>query len=131
VPLPSWTICVRIVLLLCAGEKQEVRERFARIDHRGSYVQMHFALDGVPGFAAPYDLLSDPSMQAAIGLFSTPQELRRQLEDCRHGAVPADPAIAFQLSSCRIPAWRRPASTRYRRSRSGSRSIPATPITPS
>ena len=25
-----------------------VRERFSRIDHRGSYLQMHFALDGIP-----------------------------------------------------------------------------------
>jgi phytoene dehydrogenase-like protein len=81
----------------------DVRERFSRIDHRGSYVQMHFALDGVPEFAAPYDMLNDPSMQAAIGLFSTPEELQRQWEDCRHGVVPADPAIAFQLPSAQDP----------------------------
>ena len=81
----------------------DVRERFSRIDHRGSYVQMHFALDGVPEFSAPYDLLNDPSMQAAIGLFSTPEELQRQWEDCRHGVVPADPAIAFQLPSAQDP----------------------------
>jgi phytoene dehydrogenase-like protein len=81
----------------------DVRERFSRVDHRGSYVQMHFALDGVPEFAAPYDLLNDPSNQAAIGLFSTPEELQRQWEDCRHGIVPADPAIAFQLPSAQDP----------------------------
>jgi phytoene dehydrogenase-like protein len=77
----------------------DVRERFSRTDHRGSYVQMHFALDGAPEFAAPYELLNDPSMQAAIGLFSTPEELQQQWEDCRRGVVPADPAVAFQIPS--------------------------------
>ena len=82
----------------------DVRERFSRVDHRGSYVQMHFALDGVPEFVPPYELLNDPSMQAAIGLFSTPEELQRQWEDCRRGIVPADPAIAFQIPSAQDPS---------------------------
>jgi phytoene dehydrogenase-like protein len=77
----------------------EIVERCARIDHRGSYVQMHFALDGALKFAAPYELLDDPKMQAAIGLFSTPEELQQQWEDCQRGIVPADPAIAFQIPS--------------------------------
>ncbi|QRY51871.1 phytoene desaturase family protein [Mycolicibacterium septicum] len=77
----------------------EVRERFTRIDHRGSYLQMHFALDGAPTFEAPYEMLNDPEMQAAIGLFSTPEELQEQWQDARHGIVPADPAVAFQIPS--------------------------------
>ncbi|MDN3357313.1 NAD(P)/FAD-dependent oxidoreductase [Actinomadura sp. DC4] len=81
----------------------DVRERFSHVDHRGSYVQMHFALDGAPEFAAPYELLDDPAMQAAIGLFSTPEELQQQWEDCRRGIVPADPAIAFQIPSAHDP----------------------------
>jgi phytoene dehydrogenase-like protein len=81
----------------------DVVERCARVDHRGSYVQMHFALDGVPKFAAPYEILDDPKMQAAIGLFSTPEELQQQWEDCRRGIVPADPAIAFQIPSAQDP----------------------------
>jgi phytoene dehydrogenase-like protein len=81
----------------------EVRERLGRIDHRGSYVQMHFALDGVPEFAAPYELLNDPGMQAAVGLFSTPEELQVQWEDSRRGIVPADPAVAFQIPSAQDP----------------------------
>jgi phytoene dehydrogenase-like protein len=80
-----------------------IRERLGRIDHRGSYVQMHFALDGVPEFAAPYEMLDDPKMQAAIGLFSTPEELQRQWEDSRRGIVPADPAVAFQIPSAQDP----------------------------
>lgn len=81
----------------------DVRERFSRVDHRGSYVQMHFALDGAPEFVAPYELLNDPAMRTAIGLFSTPEELQQQWEDCRRGIVPADPAIAFQIPSAQDP----------------------------
>jgi phytoene dehydrogenase-like protein len=77
----------------------EVRDRFARVDHRGSYLQMHFALDGMPTFAEPYEMLNDPEMQSAIGLFSTPEELQQQWEDSRRGTVPADPAIAMQFPS--------------------------------
>ncbi|MGV0812305.1 NAD(P)/FAD-dependent oxidoreductase [Mycolicibacterium boenickei] len=81
----------------------EIRERFSHIDHRGSYLQMHFALDGAPTFDAPYELLNDPEMQAAIGLFSTPEELQQQWQDARRGIVPADPAIAFQIPSAHDP----------------------------
>jgi phytoene dehydrogenase-like protein len=93
-----------VTRLVTAGAvPDDVRERFSRVDHRGSYVQMHFALDGAPEFAAPYELLNDPGMQAAIGLFSTPEELQQQWEDCRRGIVPADPAVAFQLPTAADP----------------------------
>ena len=81
----------------------DIRERFTRIDHRGSYLQMHFALDGIPEFAAPYELLNDPAMQSNIGIFSTPEELQQQWEDCRRGIVPADPSIALQIPSVNDP----------------------------
>ena len=74
-----------------AAVPADIRERFSRVDHRGSYLQMHFALDGIPEFAAPYELLNDPDMQSNIGIFSTPEELQQQWEDCRRGIVPADP----------------------------------------
>jgi phytoene dehydrogenase-like protein len=81
----------------------DVRDRFAHVDHRGSYLQMHFALDGMPTFAAPYEKLNDPEMQSAIGLFSTPEELQQQWENSRRGIVPADPAIAMQFPSVHDP----------------------------
>ncbi|MGV9802497.1 phytoene desaturase family protein [Mycobacterium sp. NPDC003449] len=81
----------------------EIRDRFGRVDHRGSYLQMHFALDGAPTFATPYELLNDPEMQAAIGIFSTPEELQQQWQDARNGIVPADPAIALQIPSAHDP----------------------------
>ena len=73
------------------------------IDHRGSYVQMHFALDGMPTFAAPYEMLNDPANQGSIGLFATPEELQQQWEDCRKGIVPAHPAVALQFPSVHDP----------------------------
>jgi phytoene dehydrogenase-like protein len=82
----------------------DVRQRLHAVDHRGSYVQMHFALDGAPEFIAPYELLNEPRMQAAIGLFSTPEELQQQWEDCRRGIVPQDPAVAFQIPSAQDPS---------------------------
>lgn len=81
----------------------DVRERFSRSDHRGSYLQMHFALDGIPEFAAPYEMLNDPEMQSNIGIFSTPEELQQQWEECRRGIVPGDPSIALQIPSVNDP----------------------------
>lgn len=86
-----------------AAVPADIRERFSRVDHRGSYLQMHFALDGIPEFASPYELLNDPAMQSNIGIFSTPEELQQQWEDCRRGIVPADPAIALQIPSVNDP----------------------------
>ena len=83
---------------------EATQARYGGLDHRGSYVQMHFALDGMPTFVAPYESLNDPAMQASIGLFSTPEELQQQWEDCRHGVVPADPAVALQFPSVHDPS---------------------------
>ncbi|MGV0851952.1 phytoene desaturase family protein [Mycolicibacterium phlei] len=90
-------------LLDPAAVPAAMRDRFSRLDHRGSYLQMHFALDGIPEFAAPYELLNDPAMQSNIGIFSTPEELQQQWEDCRRGIVPADPSIALQIPSVNDP----------------------------
>ncbi|KRE26514.1 dehydrogenase [Mycobacterium sp. Soil538] len=81
----------------------EMRERYSRIDHRGSYLQMHFALDGPPTFAEPYEVLNDPQYQSAIGIFTTPEELQQQWEDSTRGIVPVDPAIALQIPSANDP----------------------------
>jgi len=90
-------------LVTAGAVDADLSTRLSRIDHRGSYVQMHFALDGVPEFIAPYEFLNDPKMQSAIGLFATPEELQRQFEDSRRGIVPAEPAVAFQIPSASDP----------------------------
>jgi phytoene dehydrogenase-like protein len=81
----------------------DVRERYSHIDHRGSYLQMHFALEETPVFAAPYEKLNDPGMQASIGIFCTPEEVQQQWEDCRRGIVPADPTVVLQIPSLHDP----------------------------
>ena len=81
----------------------ELMARVDAIDHRAAWIQMHFALDGMPTFAAPYEMLNDPANQGSIGLFATPEELQQQWEDCRKGIVPAHPAVALQFPSVHDP----------------------------
>jgi phytoene dehydrogenase-like protein len=81
----------------------DIRERFSCTDHRSSYLQMHFALDEAPVFAAPYQALNNPDMQASMGIFSTPEEVQQQWEDCRRGIVPADPTVVLQVPSLHDP----------------------------
>ncbi|MGH3561724.1 MAG: phytoene desaturase family protein, partial [Mycobacterium sp.] len=81
----------------------DIRQRYASIDHRGSYLQMHFALDEAPTFAAPYQMLNDPDMQSSMGIFSTPEEVQQQWEDARRGIVPTDPTVVLQIPSLHDP----------------------------
>jgi phytoene dehydrogenase-like protein len=69
-------------------------------DHRGAFVQIHFALDGLPRFAPPYDLLNEPGMQQSIGIFGSPEEQQRQWEMCTHGLIPDNPSLGMQIPSC-------------------------------
>ena len=101
---PGWRPTSRSTALSTSNAvPADIRERFSRSDHRGSYLQMHFALDGIPEFTEPYEVLNDPEMQSNIGIFSTPEELQQQWEDCRRGIVPADPSIALQIPSVNDP----------------------------
>ncbi|WP_216899266.1 phytoene desaturase family protein [Nocardia alni] len=75
-------------------------ERLTGRDHRAAYVQIHFALDELPEFAAPYELLNEPGMQQSIGIFGSPEEQQRQWEMCTHGLVPDNPSLGMQIPSC-------------------------------
>jgi phytoene dehydrogenase-like protein len=77
-------------------------------DHRGSFVQLHFALDGLPEFAPPYDFLNDPEMQASIGMFGSPEEQQRQWEECKRGVIPDSPSMGMQIPSVLDPAMAPP-----------------------
>jgi phytoene dehydrogenase-like protein len=72
-------------------------------DHRAAFVQMHFALDGLPEFAAPYELLNEPGMQGSIGIFGSPDEQQRQWENCTHGIIPDNPSMGIQIPSVHDP----------------------------
>ncbi|OBI51774.1 dehydrogenase [Mycobacterium kyorinense] len=78
----------------------ELVSRLAGRDHRASFVQIHFALDGLPEFAPPYELLNEPGMQQSIGIFGSPEEQQRQWELCRQGLIPDNPSLGMQIPSC-------------------------------
>ncbi|HEY9266413.1 MAG TPA: NAD(P)/FAD-dependent oxidoreductase, partial [Mycobacterium sp.] len=77
-------------------------------DHRASFVQLHFALDGLPEFAPPYDFLNEPGMQGSIGIFNSPEEQQRQWEECRRGVVPENPSMGMQIPSVHDPSMAPP-----------------------
>jgi phytoene dehydrogenase-like protein len=56
----------------------ELVSRVSGRDHRASFVQIHFALDGLPQFAQPYELLNEPGMQQSVGIFGSPEEQQLQ-----------------------------------------------------
>jgi phytoene dehydrogenase-like protein len=79
-------------------------ERLAGRDHRATFIQMHFALDGLPEFASPYELLNEPGMQQSVGVFGTPEEQQRQWEMARAGMLPDNPSFGMQIPSVSDPS---------------------------
>ena len=73
-------------------------------DHRASFVQMHFALDGLPEFAPPYEFLNEPGMQPSVGIFGSPEEQQRQWENACRGIVPDNPSLGMQIPSVHDPS---------------------------
>ncbi|MGI9162417.1 MAG: phytoene desaturase family protein, partial [Mycobacterium sp.] len=72
-------------------------------DHRASFLQMHFALDELPRYLAPYDYLNEPGMQLSVGMFGSPETQQRQWDNCRWGEVPENPALSIQIPSVHDP----------------------------
>ena len=83
-------------------------ERLQGRDHRASFVQMHFALGGLPEFAPPCDFLNEPGMQPSIGIFGTPEERQRQWENACRGIVPDNPSLGMQIPSVHDPSMAPP-----------------------
>jgi phytoene dehydrogenase-like protein len=81
----------------------ELIARLSGRDHRAAFVQIHFALDGLPQFAPPYELLNEPGMQQSIGIFGSPEEQQRQWEMCTRGLLPDNPSLGMQIPSCLDP----------------------------
>jgi phytoene dehydrogenase-like protein len=77
-------------------------------DHRASFVQMHFALDGLPEFAPPYDFLNEPGMQPSVRIFGSPEEQQRQWENACRGIVPDNPSLGMQIPSVHDPSMAPP-----------------------
>lgn len=81
----------------------ELVSRMAGRDHRASFVQIHFALDGLPEFAPPYEFLNEAGMQQSIGIFGSPEEQQLQWETARRGLVPDNPSMGMQIPSVHDP----------------------------
>ena len=71
-------------------------QRIGAIDHRAAYLQMHFALDGLPEYAPPYEVLNDGGLSHNVTFFGTAESMQRDFEDCVRGVVPDAPS--FNLS---------------------------------
>src|SRR6201998_4248964 len=73
----------------------DLTARLSGRDHRAAFVQMHFALDGLPEFGPPYELLNEPGMQQSIGIFGSPEEQQRQSETCTAGELHENPLLGM------------------------------------
>lgn len=78
--------------------------RLSGRDHRASFVQIHFALDGLPEFAPPYEFLNADGMQQSVGIFGSPEEQQLHWENCRRGIVPDNPSMGMQIPSVHDPS---------------------------
>jgi phytoene dehydrogenase-like protein len=110
-PVVISTLSPDLTLQRMVGTEHLRADLIARLsgrDHRASFVQIHFALDGLPEFAPPYDFLNEPGMQGSIGMFNSPEEQQRQWEECRRGVVPENPSMGMQIPSVHDPAMAPP-----------------------
>jgi phytoene dehydrogenase-like protein len=82
----------------------ELVARLAGVDHRAAYVQMHFALDGLPQYASPFEFLNRPEMQASLSWFASAEDMQRQFEDCCRGVLPDEPSFGAQIPSIYDPS---------------------------
>ena len=79
-------------------------QRVGAIDHRAAYFQIHFALDGLPEYAGPYEALNDPSISRNVTFFGSAEQMQQDFENCVARRVPASPSFNIQIPSIREPS---------------------------
>lgn len=88
-------------------DRDQLPDAFARrvesIDHRAAYYQIHFALNGLPEYAPPYDLLNTGELRSNVTLFGTPEQMQADYERCRRGEVPESPSFNLQIPTIHDP----------------------------
>lgn len=77
--------------------------RIDAIDHRAAYFQMHFALDGLPEFSGPYEVLNEGGLRRNVTLFGTAEQMQLDYEDCVRGRVPRAPSFNLQIPTLDDP----------------------------
>jgi phytoene dehydrogenase-like protein len=95
---------VTLLQLLDTDVPEPLRQRLEHVDHRAAWIQMHFALDGLPEYAAPFEFLNRPEMQASLSYFASAEDMQRHFEDCRRGVIPEDPSFGCQIPTIYDPA---------------------------
>jgi phytoene dehydrogenase-like protein len=83
---------------------EDFSRRVGAIDHRAVYFQMHFALDGLPEYAPPYDGLNEGDLRHNVTFFGTAEEMQRDFEGCVRGIVPESPSFNLSIPSLRDPS---------------------------
>jgi phytoene dehydrogenase-like protein len=85
----------------------DLPEGFARrvdaIDHRAAYYQVHFALSGLPEYAAPYEFLNEGELRHNVTFFGTPEQMQLDFEGSVRGEVPRSPSFNLSLPTLRDP----------------------------
>jgi phytoene dehydrogenase-like protein len=79
-------------------------QRVDAIDHRAAYFQIHFALNGLPEYAAPYEALNQGDLRHNVTFFGTPEEMQRDFEGSVAGLVPPSPSFNLSVPTLRDPA---------------------------
>ncbi len=82
---------------------QAFAQRVGAIDHRAAYFQVHFALDGLPEYAPPYDVLNQGDLRHNVTFFGRPEEMQRDFEGSVRGLVPHSPSFNLSIPTLRDP----------------------------
>ena len=81
----------------------EFAQRIEAIDHRAAYFQIHFALDGLPEYAGPYEILNEGDLRHNVTFFGTAEQMQRDFEGCVRGLVPDSPSFNLSIPTLRDP----------------------------
>ena len=77
--------------------------RVRSLDHRAAYFQVHFALSGLPEYAAPYEELGHGDYGRNVTFFGTAEQMQLDYEGCVRGRVPASPSFNIQIPTIDEP----------------------------
>jgi phytoene dehydrogenase-like protein len=80
------------------------RQRVTNIDHRAAYFQAHFALNGLPEYTGPYEVLNKAEYSRNVTFFETAERMQMDFEGCLRGEVPSAPSFNLQIPSLHEPS---------------------------
>ncbi len=89
-------------------ERADLPESFTQrvdaIDHRAAYFQIHFALNGLPEFVGPNEILNDDILRRNVTFFGTAEQMQLDFESCVRGLVPQSPSFNLQIPTLSDPS---------------------------